>query len=131
MRYSEAVALRHKIEHAAAQQNDADALQSIELFPKWAAGIDATAGERRQYNAKLYRCVQSHHTQVEWAPDLTPALWTEVSVEEWPEWIRPTSAETAYNIGDKVTFEGKRYISAIDGNVWSPTEYPQGWSLAN
>ena len=27
----------------------------------------------------------------------------------------------------KVTFEGKHYISLIDGNVYSPAAYPAGW----
>ena len=30
-------------------------------------------------------------------------------------------------IGDKVIFEGKKYESLIDDNVWSPEDYPAGW----
>ena len=30
---------------------------------------------------------------------------------------------------DKVIFEGKVYESLINGNTWSPHEYPQGWEL--
>ena len=41
--------------------------------------------------------------------------------------MQPTGAHDAYNKGDKVTFEGKHYISLIDGNVYSPTAYPAGW----
>lgn len=127
----QAIALRHKIEHAAEQQTDVDALQSIELFPKWEADIDVVAQERRKHEGKLYRCVQSHHTQADWTPDKTPALWVEVFVEEWPEWRRPASAADAYNTGDKVSYEGGHYVSTIDGNVWSPSEYPQGWAISN
>ena len=47
--------------------------------------------------------------------------------EEWPEWVQPTGAHDAYNTGDKVTFNGKHYISKIDGNTWSPEAYPDGW----
>lgn len=36
----------------------------------------------------------------------------------------------AYAIGDKVTFEGKKHTSKINGNIWSPTAYPQGWQIA-
>lgn len=134
MNYSEAIALRHKIEHAAAQQTDADALQSIELFPKWMTDIDVAAGERRQFKAegwdkaKLYKCVQPHHTSAEWTPDITPALWVEVSVEEWPEWRQPTGAQDAYNTGDKVSHNDKHWISDVDGNVWEPSIY--GWTEA-
>lgn len=48
-------------------------------------------------------------------------------VVEWPEWVQPTGAHDAYNKGDKVTFEGKHYMSLIDGNIWSPAAYPAGW----
>jgi hypothetical protein len=50
----------------------------------------------------------------------------EPEVETVPEWVQP-DATTAYKKGDKVMFEGKIYESTIDGNVWSPTAYPQGW----
>ena len=48
-------------------------------------------------------------------------------VDEWPEFVRPTGAHDAYAKGAKVTYAGKRYVSLIDGNVWPPDEYPQGW----
>lgn len=47
--------------------------------------------------------------------------------DEWPAWVQPTGAHDCYNIGDKVTYNGKHYTSTIDGNVWSPDAYPQGW----
>lgn len=118
---------RAKIEKAAALQSDEDALESIELFPKWEAGIAVAAGERYQYNGKLYKVIQAHTTQADWTPDITPALFKEVSLDEFPEWVQPTGAQDAYNKGDKVTFEGKHYMSLIDGNIWSPAAYPAGW----
>lgn len=42
--------------------------------------------------------------------------------------VQPTGAHDAYNKGDKVVFEGKTYVSAIDGNVWSPLVYPNAWN---
>ena len=48
-------------------------------------------------------------------------------VEEYPEYVQPMGAHDSYKIGDKVTFNGKRYVSLIDGNNWSPSVYPQGW----
>ena len=29
--------------------------------------------------------------------------------------------------GDKCSENGKKFISLIDGNNWSPSVYPQGW----
>ena len=49
--------------------------------------------------------------------------------DEWPEWVQPTGAHNAYSNGDKITYNGKRYISTMDGNVWSPDAYPAGWQV--
>lgn len=50
-------------------------------------------------------------------------------VEEYPEYIQPTGAHDAYNTGDKITYNGKKYICKINGCVWTPDAYPQGWEL--
>lgn len=47
--------------------------------------------------------------------------------EEYPEYKQPTGAHDAYNAGDKITYNNKKYICKMDGCVWSPEEYPQGW----
>ena len=49
--------------------------------------------------------------------------------EEWPAWVQPTGAHDCYNTGDKVTYNGKHYVSKIAGNVWSPDAYPAGWEV--
>ncbi len=50
-----------------------------------------------------------------------------VAEEEYPEFVQPTGAHDAYNAGDKITYNGKRYICLMDGCVWNPGTYPQGW----
>ena len=47
--------------------------------------------------------------------------------DEWPEFIQPTGAGTAYQVGDKITFRGERYICILAHCVWSPADYPAGW----
>lgn len=47
--------------------------------------------------------------------------------EEWPEYVQPTGAHDAYNTGDKVTYQGQHYVCVMDGCVWDPLTYPQGW----
>lgn len=47
--------------------------------------------------------------------------------EEYPEYVQPTGAHNAYKIGDKITFNGKKYICKLDNCVWSPSEYPSAW----
>ena len=49
--------------------------------------------------------------------------------EEWSEYAKPSGAHDAYKTGDKVMFQGKKYICQIDGCVWDPITYPSGWEL--
>lgn len=111
---------------------DEFALQTIDMFPYWRTGLtitqdDITNGKHRyQYNGKLYKCVQAHTTQADWTPDKTPALWVEVSLDEFPEWKQPAGSHDAYKKGDKVTHNGKKWSSDVDANVWEPGVY--GWS---
>lgn len=44
-----------------------------------------------------------------------------------PEYKQPTGGHDAYKIGDRVTYQGAVYESTINGNVWTPDAYPQGW----
>lgn len=110
---------------------DAVAQDVPALFPTWTSmiGKDVALGMRVYDDKKLWKCVQGHTVQSEWRPELTPALWVRVYVEEWPEWVRPTGSADAYMTGDKVTYEGAHYVSLIDYNTWSPEEYSAGWEL--
>lgn len=119
--------LRHKIEDLAITMTDEEGLEYVDLFVNWGEGITYAVGDRVKFGDTLYKCVQAHTSQNDWTPDLTPALWTRVTVEEWPEWVQPTGAQDAYMTGDKVTFQGQHYISLIDNNTWSPAAYPRGW----
>ena len=106
--------------------DDNTALTGIDLYPSWAVGIAVAKDGRYQYNGKLYKCVQAHTTQADWTPDVSPALWVMVSLDEWPEWVQPTGAHDAYAKGDKVTHSSKKWTSDVDANVWEPGVY--GWT---
>ncbi len=45
----------------------------------------------------------------------------------YPDFVQPTGAHDAYNMGDIINYNGILYISKIDGNVYSPVDYPDGW----
>lgn len=123
--------LRAMIVKASISLSDEDALEAIELYPAWKTGTAYAVDERIRYNSTLYRCVQSHTSQDDWTPDITPALWTEVALPgEIPVWKQPTGAQDAYMKGDKVHYpeaEDPVYISTVDNNVWRPDAY--GWEL--
>lgn len=127
MTRAEAIAYRGKIETAASTMTDATALTAIELFPAWEVGKAYAVNDRVQYNGTLYKCIQAHTSQSDWMPSATPALWKTVSVDEYPEWVQPTGAHDAYNIGDKVSYNGKHYVCTSNANVYAPDVY--GWQL--
>lgn len=130
MTRKEAEAYRTKIETAAESQNDAEALESIELFKKWEAGMDVTAGQRYQHIGKLWRVVQTHTTQADWEPQNTPALWTEVSLDAWPDIPENIPSTAPWMAGDKGTWKGQHYICQLDNCVWNPEQLPSAWNLA-
>ena len=50
--------------------------------------------------------------------------------EEYPQYVQPTGSHDAYHKGDKVTFQGKRYICVAPEGVavvWDPDTYPDYW----
>lgn len=50
--------------------------------------------------------------------------------DEYPAYVQPTGAHDAYHNGDKVTYNGTKYICiAPDGVacVWNPDTYPAYW----
>ena len=86
-----------------------------------------------------------------WAPTAYPQGWEEVTDtdaptpgpepepepgedetggedESIPALGQPTGAHDAYKTGDRVTYNGHIYESTMDGNVWAPDAYPQGWT---
>ena len=108
--------------------DDNTALRMTEFYPEWAADTDYTAGYKVQHGGKLWRCVQDHTSQDGWEPESAPSLWAKVLIPDEtvvPEWEQPDSTNP-YNAGDKVTHNGKTWISDVDNNVWEPGVY--GWS---
>ena len=127
MTRGEAKLLRKLIEQLAVTLDDETALTGVELFPTWVVGKAYAINDRAQYNGTLYKCIQAHTSQSDWMPSATPALWKTVSVDEYPEWVQPTGAHDAYNIGDKVTYNGQHYVCTSNANVYAPDVY--GWQL--
>ncbi len=49
--------------------------------------------------------------------------------EEWPEFVQPSGAHDAYKTGNRIMFQGKKYICKMDNCVWNPLVYPSAWEL--
>lgn len=104
------------------------ASEHAELFAEWAYPVAYTVGQLRRHNGKLYRCVQAHTSQADWAPDKAASLWSVAAdpAEEWPAWSQPVGAHDAYAAGAKVSHNGKHWTSNVDSNVWEPSVF--GWA---
>ena len=124
----EAEEIRKAIDTFAENQTDETLIDNKAAFELWRAGVPVTVGQILRYGDDIYRVIQAHTTQSDWTPDKTPALFTKISLEEYPQWVQPTGAHDAYNKGDKVSDEGKHWISEIDGNVWKPGTVVGAWS---
>ena len=130
MRKSEALRIRANIETGAQSIPDESALETVYLFPVWRSGTAYAVGYRARYNGILYRCLTEHTSLDVWTPDASPSLWARVLVEDGKilPWEQPNSTN-AYSKGDKVTHNGKTWVSDVDNNVWEPGVY--GWSVVS
>lgn len=125
---AQAKLFRDKLNSVIDTLDDEAALNVQTLFPAWAIGTEYAVGDRVQDAGYLYKCVQAHTSQADWAPSVTPALWTRVSLDEWPEWVQPLGAQDAYRLNSKVSHNNKHWTSDIDYNTYEPGVY--GWTEA-
>lgn len=116
---------------------DEQAMEIAAVYPSYEVGklykVDEmlTYGTNSVGDPQLYRVVQEHTSQIDWIPDSTPALYTPIGLTDdgYPIWSQPTGAHDAYNTGDIVEYNGKMYKSLIDGNVYNPEVYTDGWEI--
>lgn len=126
---------RKAVQKFAASLGDEEAMEIASVYDEWKIGKSYPVGEFLTYGTnsvgdpQLYRVVQGHTSQADWTPDKTPSLFVAIGLDDggYPIWSKPTGAHDAYNKGDIVDYNGTLYVSLIDGNIWSPEEYPQGW----
>jgi hypothetical protein len=117
--------------------SDEDAMEIATVYPAYEVGKHYKEKEMFTYGVnnvgdpQLFRVVQEHTSQADWIPSETPALYTPIGLNDagYPVWSKPTGSHDAYNIGDIVDYNGVLYKSLIDGNIWSPDEYPSGWEV--
>ncbi len=131
--------LKYAIQLYANTLDEESAMGIATVFPAWdgnahsyKSGEYCTYGINSVGDLQLYKCLQAHTSQEDWAPDVSPSLFKAIGIsgDGIPVWSQPVGAEDAYAKGDKVHYpdaEGNIYESLIDGNVWSPEAYPAGW----
>lgn len=127
MTKDEAKQFRRLLESQSDRLSDVEILQVPAFVKKWVANSTYETGNRINYNDTLYKCLQDHTAQSDWTPDVAPSLWAKILIPDQaaiPEWVQPDSTN-AYAIGDKVTHNGKTWVSTVADNVWEPGVY--GW----
>lgn len=117
--------------------DEAQIMQIATVYPEYQVGVSYQIRDIFRYGTnevgdpQLYQVLQAHTSAAEWKPDASPSLYKAIGVTEEgiPEWVQPIGATDAYNTGDIVMYNGQKYKSLIDANVWSPDAYPAGWEL--
>lgn len=99
-------------------------------FPEWKVNTTYQAGDILRYNEQLYKVLVAHTSANNTHPDQTPSVYVNITHKADPDnnpqpWVQPLGAADAYDIGDKVTHNGKLWISIAAANVWEPGVY--GW----
>ena len=129
--------LRRTMQLYASTLSDEQAMEVSTVYDPWKIGRMYSIDEIISYGVnsvgdpQLYRVNQAHTSQANWVPDVHPALYTPIGLDDsgYPIWSQPTGSHDAYNTGGVVNYNGTLYESTIDGNVWSPESYPAGWKL--
>ena len=90
----------------AQELTDLQALQVQAIYPEWSEdGVEYAKDYKIQYNNILYKCVQAHTSQSDWAPGVAPSLWTAIA--------NPSSSGTKENpitVPEMVTTAGMEYV---------------------
>lgn len=106
----------------------------VELARGNADPANSYAGVRQQMDT-LFAKQADIAKEVAWIKDELASLQggavdTEPEPDEWPEYVQPTGAHDAYEMGDRVSYKGNHYICKMARCVWAPDVYPAAWDAA-
>lgn len=108
-----------------------DEVQNFALIiPDVIAGNDYENKTVVKYNGNLYRAIQAVPASVTqtYTPDQANTYWKRIdkpNEEGIYAWSQPYGATDCYQIGDKVTYQGKTWECTTANCVWAPGVY--GW----
>lgn len=124
-------ALRPIIERAASSLSDADASMSVELFPQLKQdGALIEAGTRINWKGKVMRAAVDLWDTEQNDPDHAPTLWSELEYRDGIRVIPETIDVTTQFHKDELGWWGDvLYRSKVDGNVYTPEQYPPNWEV--
>ena len=116
----------------AASMSDEE-IASIEVFiQEWEVGKSYEIGDVVRYKGGLWRALSASVAQGIYPPDNYTAGWKRIGEPDesgiYP-YSQPLGATDAYQVGDKVSYNGHIYECILANNVWAPDVYPPGWKL--
>lgn len=99
----------------------------------WQPGISVQIGDVYSFCGCLWRCIQAHTTQGDWAPDMVPSLWHRVEIIHEGA-VRVWSAGISYAIGDVLAYPDKHspQYECLQAHTsqtgWEPPNTPALWT---
>ena len=100
-------------------------------YSSWPVGspvYEIVNGDRQ-----VYKLLQPHNAAnyPGSTPSNTPALWSICHTKDPKKakpYLAPNGTSGMYMTGECCTEGGHVWKSTMDNNVWSPSDYPQGWT---
>ena len=110
---------------------DEQAMKMAPLYPEWKEGESYTQDQRIRFGDGGFCKVLKGHT-ADKSPEEAPNLYEILSdpKSEFPEYKQPETAKDVYLKGDKVTFNGTKYLCTHDIVADSPAVMPAAWKKA-
>ena len=89
-----------------------------------------SAGTRINYNGTLKRAAVDLWDTPENNPDNAPSLWYDIQYKDGIRFIPQTIfIAEAFSLGELGWWEGKKYKSLVDSNVYNPSQYAANWVM--
>lgn len=132
MTRKEAYRLRAVVETAAMGLDDKTVSTAAVLLPRLKGDSQLVkAGTRINWKGTVKRAAVDLWDTEENNPDNAPNLWEDIGYKDGyriiPESI---SAGAAFALGEKGWWKDVLYESTMEGNVWTPETYSDGWKVA-
>lgn len=125
---------KYSFRQASIYMTDSEITEILDYVSEWASNRKYYTGQLLSYDGKYYRVSQDHKSQEQWTPGSvgTESLYYEVVIADDGiiVWSQPSGSYNAPNKGDLRHYpnaDSPIYKSLIDGNSYSPTDYPAGW----
>ncbi len=105
---------------------------SVEPFvEKWMPG-KYSKGDVRRHDGQVWECAQAHDNanNPDIEPSKSPAQWFAYHSKDPADakpYVPVQGAHDAYQKGEYCIYEGAVWLSKINANTWTPTDYPAGW----